>query len=159
MVITACTQVAPFEEDMKRANRMFEKRMYEEAIGKYGEIIKKGYSYEFPDEEAAVYVNRGNAHQLLRRYEEALRDYNRAVAIAPGSGEPYANRGILYDNLKQYDKAMADYRMALKIKKELGEPPGIMYRILYSPKNIHTIRERLEFLEGFMKAHEAGMAD
>lgn len=159
MVLSGCVRVTPFEEDMNKASRFFKEEKYTEAARAYTEILDKGYELESPAHEASIYVNRGNVYQIMNRYEDALRDYNTAIKIAPDIGEPYANRGVLYDNMEQYEKAVADYRKALELNEELGEPPGIFRRILYNPSNINTIRDRLEFLERFMKAHEEGMAE
>ncbi|MEE8483180.1 MAG: tetratricopeptide repeat protein, partial [Nitrospinota bacterium] len=153
MVFSACVRVTPFEEDMNRAGRFFKEEKYAEAVRTFTEILDKDYELESPAHEASIYVNRGNVYQIMNRYDDALRDYNVAIKIAPDIGEPYANRGVLYDHMEQYEKAVADYTKALELNEELGEPPGIFRRILYNPSNIHTIKDRLEFLEGFMKAH------
>jgi serine/threonine protein kinase len=48
------------------------------------------------------YNNRGYTYYTLRRYEDALADYNRAIALEPNSAKAYANRGVVYEKMRRY---------------------------------------------------------
>jgi len=70
-----------------------------------------------------VRVLRGNpeSHYLLARhyaqrgrYEEALSEFEKAIAIEPGHARAYNGIAICYDNLGHYEKAREYYKMALR---------------------------------------------
>ena len=55
----------------------------------------------------------------LKRLEEALASYDKAIALKPDNAEAHNNRGnVLYD-LKRYDEAFAAYDTALTLKSNL----------------------------------------
>jgi tetratricopeptide (TPR) repeat protein len=45
----------------------------------------------------------------MKRYDEALTDYNRAIELGPGNSRAIASRGETYRLMKRYDEALADY--------------------------------------------------
>lgn len=53
---------------------------------------------EFPDER--------------NRFEEAIRDFDEAIRLAPDDWEAYYYRGVLYSSLEVYDKAIGDLEKA-----------------------------------------------
>lgn len=61
------------------------------------------------------------ANYALRRYEEALADWNRALELKPDDPEILNNRGVTYDDLRRYDKALADYNRALEVRPDYAE--------------------------------------
>lgn len=63
---------------------------------------------------AAYYLERG-------RYQEALEEFRKVVAIDPGRVKAYNGMGICYDNLQDYGRAVAAYQSALKMDPNLGE--------------------------------------
>ena len=64
---------------------------------------------------AATYNNRGNAYDDLGRYQDAIRDYNRALSIDPDYAIAYNNRGNAKRQLGRYQDAIRDYTRALSI--------------------------------------------
>lgn len=54
---------------------------------------------EINPQYAAAYLNRGNARTLLRVYQEAIEDYDRAIEINPLYADAYYNRGSTKDDL------------------------------------------------------------
>ena len=64
---------------------------------------------EMPSKDmAATHVNRGVLYDAVGRYSEAMDDYNKGMAIAPGLGDGYLNRGVALIRLKRLDEALAD---------------------------------------------------
>ncbi|MBM3622510.1 MAG: tetratricopeptide repeat protein [Alphaproteobacteria bacterium] len=49
-----------------------------------------------PIAQAGFLTNRGQAYVKLRRYDEALRDYNEAVKLLPGDPDGYFLRAVLH---------------------------------------------------------------
>ena len=62
---------------------------------------------------ADAHYNRGNALFELRRYAEALADYEQAVALAPSFADAQVNRGNALFKLKRVREAVAAYDAAL----------------------------------------------
>src|SRR6185437_8850152 len=59
--------------------------------------------------------NRGASLRALRRYEEALADYDRALALAPRSATTLNNRGVTLAALGRHHEAVECYDAALAI--------------------------------------------
>ena len=85
---------------------------YAKAIEKMDEVIRL-------DPQCAVaYSSRGFAALHLGRNEEALRDYNEAIRLAPEAGDLYNslyNRGGVYSDLGQYQLAIQDYNERIRL--------------------------------------------
>jgi tetratricopeptide (TPR) repeat protein len=64
---------------------------------------------------AEVLSNRGAALRRLDRIEEALFDYDRALALAPNWVEAWNNRGVALAALNRHGEAIAAYDRALAI--------------------------------------------
>ena len=84
---------------------------YEDAISSYDFCI---YMYEelhypiFPLIKF-LYNNRGNAYYLSSKYESAISDFTKAVALDDNYSNAYFGRGYAYAQLEQYAEAIADF--------------------------------------------------
>ena len=67
-----------------------------------------------------AYNNRGIAYGDLGKYEQAIRDYNKAIELDPQYANTYYNRGILYQTLDKITEAEADFK---KYEELTGEKP------------------------------------
>ncbi|MCX7949739.1 MAG: tetratricopeptide repeat protein [Treponemataceae bacterium] len=65
-------------------------------------------------ERGVFYAGRG-------RFDEALADYERALAINPDFAEAYNSRGLLYKELGRFDEALADYSKAVALNPRMAE--------------------------------------
>src|SRR5205085_1229703 len=83
--------------------------------------------------EALASFRRGNAHPQQRRYDralaeftaalrrdlgrndDALRDYDQAIRLAPRNAEAYHIRGVACLNLRDDDRALADFTEAIRL--------------------------------------------
>jgi tetratricopeptide (TPR) repeat protein len=63
----------------------------------------------------ATLVNRGIVAVALEEYQQAARDYERAVELDPQTGEVYVNRGNLFFMGEAFDKAVAEYSTAIQL--------------------------------------------
>lgn len=66
-------------------------------------------------EEPAIWSNRGNARVSQNKLEEAIADYDRAIALAPEAPDPYLNRGTALEGLGRWEEAIADYNRVLEL--------------------------------------------
>jgi predicted O-linked N-acetylglucosamine transferase (SPINDLY family) len=73
---------------------------------------------------AEAYINRGNALKDLKRLDEALASYDKAIALKPDYAEAYINRGSALKDLKRLDEASAAYDKALALKPDLVGTEG-----------------------------------
>ncbi len=80
--------------------------------------------------KARPYNNRGKAYLELGMYDNALRDFERALILDPFLGDAYSNRGTVYLFKKEYDRAIADNKRALEI--------GVSYASNY-PKVVYNL--------------------
>ncbi|MDD3844919.1 MAG: tetratricopeptide repeat protein [Syntrophorhabdaceae bacterium] len=65
-------------------------------------------------------------------YEEALKDFTRAIRYAPRDPVPYAARGYIYQKMGRHDEAIADYAKAIELDPtddELYLVRGIAYSL------------------------------
>lgn len=64
---------------------------------------------------AATHTNRGIIYAANGKLEEAMKDHNEAMLLAPGMGKIYVNRGNVFHQTHEYEKALADYDKALEL--------------------------------------------
>jgi tetratricopeptide (TPR) repeat protein len=68
-----------------------------------------------PRDRAGTLVNRGIVAAALDELDDALADYERAMAMLPELPEPYVGRGNVLFLRKDYPAAIADYDRALAL--------------------------------------------
>ena len=61
------------------------------------------------------YINRGLAYTDVVDYDNAIADYDRAIAIDPNYADTYHNRGFVKAHKGDYDGAVADYDRAIAL--------------------------------------------
>lgn len=69
---------------------------------------------DFP-ENPAVWSNRGNVRVIQNKLDEAIADFNQAIAITDRYADPFLNRGIAYELKQDWESAIADYNQVLTI--------------------------------------------
>jgi tetratricopeptide (TPR) repeat protein len=69
---------------------------------------------KLPD-SAEVYNNRGALFQMMKRYDEALASYDRAVALKPDYTSAWFNRGGALKQLNRFEQALASYDKAIAL--------------------------------------------
>ncbi len=67
------------------------------------------------DKIGEAYYNRGVFFMNEKRNEEAIKDFNKAIELKPGSASAYNNRGIVYANEKRFNEAIADFNKAVEL--------------------------------------------
>jgi tetratricopeptide (TPR) repeat protein/GTPase SAR1 family protein len=67
---------------------------------------------------AQMYTDRGWVYLHLRENEQAISDFNSALALNPLYARAYARRGQAYRYLKDYQQAMSDYNRAIELNPQ-----------------------------------------
>ncbi|GAC1609801.1 MAG: hypothetical protein NVS3B3_17130 [Aquirhabdus sp.] len=83
-----------------------------------------------------IYYNRGQALFRLAHYQQAIEDYNKALAIYPGYSYAYNGRGAAYLELKEYQQAMNDFNKTIALNPRYFPPyigRGFIYEKLNNP--------------------------
>jgi tetratricopeptide (TPR) repeat protein len=70
---------------------------------------------------AEVYFKQGNNLLDRQGYEDAIKAYNKAIAIKAEMPETWINRGIALTSLQHYNEALASYDRAIAIKPNKSE--------------------------------------
>jgi tetratricopeptide (TPR) repeat protein len=70
---------------------------------------------------APAYNNRGLAHQALRNWADAQRDFSKAIELAPGYAEAHGNRGNVLRELGRTADAIADQKKAIALNPNIPE--------------------------------------
>jgi protein O-GlcNAc transferase len=73
-----------------------------------------------PD-NAPAYLNRGNALKDLKRFDEALICYNKAVALKPNLVDAHSSRSLVLYYLRRLDEALASYDRTIALKPDHTE--------------------------------------
>ena len=68
-----------------------------------------------------AHSNRGTGLHDLKRHQEALASYDRALALQPDYAEAHANRGNTLHQLNRCDEALASYDRALVLRPDFAE--------------------------------------
>ncbi|MEV7804567.1 tetratricopeptide repeat protein [Microbispora sp. NPDC088329] len=74
-----------------------------------------------PVHRMVLFANRAQLLARLGRTEEALADFDRAIAIDPGFPDHYLDRGNLLFEMGRADEALADYETAMRVSPPLPE--------------------------------------
>jgi tetratricopeptide (TPR) repeat protein len=92
---------------------------YPEAVDDYTRALERQ-----PDGE--IYQHRGWAHFFADAWKLALRDFQKAVELAPDASDAYTGRGLARVMLGQHREAVADAESALQRKPQA---PAMMHNI------------------------------
>jgi protein O-mannosyl-transferase len=80
-----------------------------------------------------IYNNRGNELLKLKRYNEAMTDFNKAIAAYPNYELAYINRATTHYFLGKYQEALRDYERAIALNPDNPQPyyrSALTYRAL-----------------------------
>ena len=72
-------------------------------------------------QDAAEHLDRGKAWADKREYDEAITEYNAALALNPKSADAFCKRGDAWMQKGEIDKALADCNKALKVNPSFGD--------------------------------------
>lgn len=93
----------------KRAYQFVDAGYPKEAIDLFDLAIKKDPNF------FEAHYNRGVVHFLMKNYQEAIKDFSRALSVEPKNPVVYASRGEVYQTINDSDKALRDYKIAARL--------------------------------------------
>ena len=99
-----------------RAFMHYKKRAFSAAHQDYDQALRCSNN-SYPD----AWNGRGNVLTDLRRYDEAIGAYDKALALKPDLAEAWNGRGNVCTRLRRYSDANAAYDKALSIRPDLAE--------------------------------------
>ncbi len=101
-----------------------------------------------PQYAADIYCGRGISLASKGKLEEALRDYNKALALMPNYYKAYINRAIVFTHKNQYEAAISDFEKAVAIDPTSDEIYFSMARIYeMMGKNNEAATAYLSFID------------
>lgn len=114
-VMPGFSQMKTADEYFKKANEYFDNDDFKKAIPYCDSTIIVN-----PEHQEA-YAFRGVCKYNLKKYNEAIEDFNLALILVAGYAEVYYFRGFCYIETNQNDKACADWSEAynLGLKKAM----------------------------------------
>ena len=65
--------------------------------------------------EAAIYFFKGISFEKKGQYDQAIKDYTKAIEVNPRFAGAYSNRGRAYDKEGQFDQAIKDFTKAIEV--------------------------------------------
>ncbi|BAG39579.1 TPR repeat-containing protein 02_01 [Orientia tsutsugamushi str. Ikeda] len=89
------------------------------------------------------YFNKGNSFFKLRKYQEAIKNYDLAIKYKPDFSDTYNNKGIALNKLGRHQEAMESYNLAIK----------------YDPDNVYAYQLANEFAKKIKKSNLSIITD
>ncbi|PKP56543.1 MAG: hypothetical protein CVT88_10080, partial [Candidatus Altiarchaeales archaeon HGW-Altiarchaeales-1] len=105
-----------------------------EVVHELKEIEKKEKKKIPIEKDAREFLNRGNLFYNLNEFEEAEKEYRKAIRINPNYAGAHNNLGLLLQNLKRYKEAEKEYREAIRINPNLAGAHYNLGRLLQNLK-------------------------
>ena len=81
-------------------------------------MVRPGFQQQEEPNDAQGFNARGNRYSRNGAYEQALKDYTRAMELDPDFAEVYYNRGVSYYELGRYAEAIADFTRAIELNPQ-----------------------------------------
>jgi lipoprotein NlpI len=116
------------------------------AIDDCTEAIQSG---QLSDEDLAVALNkRGLAYSVKKEYDQAIRDFDRALSLQPNQGPALIRRADAYLEKRQYERALADYEAAAQIDPKIVSERSQGFLFFY----LGRMTQSAEMFEKHMKS-------
>ena len=112
--------MAKCAEAKEKGNAFFKEQNFPEAVKMYTDAIKRGPPAVNP-ECYKIYSNRAACYTKLMSMNEALKDANQCIELAPDFAKGYSRKGTVQFFMKEYNKAMETYQLGLQKDPENQE--------------------------------------
>jgi|GEM_PF-1200800 len=110
------SQVFAKTERIKEAREFFKKALMAKDLSEKESLYIKAIEI-FPSYPAA-HNNLGDVYERQGRFEEAIKEYKIASALAPNTPYPYFGLGDVYFKLGKYEQAIKNYEKGLEIESD-----------------------------------------
>lgn len=96
------------EEFLEKGDNFYRQKDYRKAIEQYNKAIEKDAKF------IIAYINKGQALEFERRFEEAIENYNALLAIIPNETQCLTRRGISLMKIQKIQEGLLDLEKADK---------------------------------------------
>jgi tetratricopeptide (TPR) repeat protein len=104
-----------------------------------------------------AYYNRGNYLTRENRFEEAVRDFNKAIELKPDYTEAYNNRGNLFSNANRNEAALHDFNKAIELDPGYADAynnrGNLFLKENRNDKAIHDFNKAIELNPDYAQAY------
>jgi tetratricopeptide (TPR) repeat protein len=84
--------------------------------------VMKDVSDQKIESQTAVHYFKGISYAIQGQYDQAISQYNQAIAINPTFASAYFSRGVAYAQSRgQYDQALSDFSKAIEISPQFAK--------------------------------------
>ncbi|HMD72090.1 MAG TPA: tetratricopeptide repeat protein [Bryobacteraceae bacterium] len=73
------------------------------------------------DDLVKVLTNRGIVYSNKADYDQAIRDFDKALSLRPGTVEALNGRGLAYEQKGNFDRAIEDYSLAIRLRPDFAD--------------------------------------
>ena len=109
-------EVKRWGEKLVEGLKAYEEKRYEKAVEMFTALVEH---YEIEVKWLPVALGwRGLTYRNMGNYEDALKDFNRAIEINPDDKRAIAHRGITYRLMKRNEDALQDLNRAIEIDSD-----------------------------------------
>ncbi|WP_375476369.1 tetratricopeptide repeat protein, partial [uncultured Nostoc sp.] len=110
-------EVQRWGEQLANGLKAYEQNFYEVTLEMFTAVLQNS-RIEFKWQPIALGW-RGETYRLMKRYPQALKDFDRAIQLDPKSAWAIANRGETYRSMERYAKALQDFDRAIQLDPKL----------------------------------------
>ncbi|KAI7855813.1 beta-lactamase-like protein [Circinella umbellata] len=118
-----------------RANDLFERHLYADAITEYTKIIHGSANKSSNEFRALLYSNRSASYWQIKKYTKAKDDANQIMELWPTWAKGYFRYAEVLMALRQFDEAITYYKRALEKDPENGEISARIAKALLEKDN------------------------
>ncbi|WP_218461046.1 tetratricopeptide repeat protein [Rickettsia sp. TH2014] len=85
------------------------------------EVYIKTEELKIPNTDSYIHFQSGNALDNLKRYEEAIQAFDKAIELKPDDAVAYYNKGNALNILERYEEAIVAYDKAIDLDPDYAE--------------------------------------
>jgi tetratricopeptide (TPR) repeat protein len=110
-------EVQRWGEQLANGLKAYEEKRYEVAVEMFTALLKHS---EIQAQGRSIALSwRGQTYRSIKRYEEALKDFDCAIELNPKLDWAIGNRGITYRLIERYEEALKDFDCAIELNPKL----------------------------------------